>query len=436
MRTNLFFTILLSACTIPALSQTYSLDDCKRMALEHNRQIQSSRIETEIALQTRREAFTNYFPSISAAGTIFNANHNTIQADMAIPIPVMGMEMPFSLAMLKHGKAAGITAVQPIFAGGQIFNGNKLSAIGEEVSRFQLKLSEDEILETTEQYFWQLIALQEKLNTIATIEKQLDNIRNDVEIAVKAGISTHNDLLRVELQQQEVQSNRLKIENGMRINKLLLKQYTGIQDNNFDIFYNGFQEPESPALYFISPEEAVIRRTEYQLLNKNVEATKLQKRMTLGKNLPSVGVGAGYLYHDFTGRDNDFGMVFATVSVPISSWWGGSHAVKRDKLKLQQAENDRLQSIEMMQIEVQQCWHELQEAYEQILLSQKSIASATENLRLNENYFHAGTVSLSDLLDAQTLFQQSKDQYTDACSEYRTRLSRYFRITGRQNIGQ
>ena len=129
-------------------------------------------------------------------------------------------------------------------------------------------------------------------------------------------------------------------------------------------------------------------------------------------------------------------MVFATVSVPISSWWGGSHAVKRDKLKLQQAENDRLQSIEMMQIEVQQCWHELQEAYEQILLSQKSIASATENLRLNENYFHAGTVSLSDLLDAQTLFQQSKDQYTDACSEYRTRLSRYFRITGRQNIGQ
>lgn len=50
-----------------------------------------------------------------------------------------------------------------------------------------------------------------------------------------------------------------------------------------------------------------------------------------------MGVGAGYIYHDLMEKDTDFGMIFASVSVPISSWWGGSHAIKREKIKKQQS---------------------------------------------------------------------------------------------------
>ena len=167
------------------------------------------------------------------------------------------------------------------------------------------------------------------------------------------------------------------------------------------------------------------------MLDKNLEASKQQIRMTRGRNMPTVGVGAGYLYHDLTGEGNDFGMVFAGVSVPITNWWGGSHAVRREQLKQMQAENDRQQALEMMQVEITQCWNELREAYDQIGLAEKSIASATENLRLNGDYFKAGTVSLSDLLDAQTLLQQSRDQLTEAQADYQVKLSKYRLVTGR-----
>lgn len=428
MKSKFLLFAALALCTGgPSVSaQCYTLEECKNMALENNRKLMNSRLDADIARQTRREAFTNYFPAVSATGMAFNANR---------PMATLGMEVPvlgaLSAPMFKNGKAAGITAVQPVFAGGRIVNGNKLARLGEEVSRFQLKLTEDEVLTTTEEYFWRVVSLQEKLRTIAVVEQQLERIRSDVEVAVTAGVATRNDLLRVELQQQETRSNRLTVGNGIRIAKLLLRQYAGIPEASFDVRHDEFAAPQSPVRFYVDPAEAVTRRTEYRLLDKNVEAGKLQKRLTLGKNLPSVGVGAGYMYHDLTGRNTDFGMVFASVSIPISSWWGGSHALKRDKMKLQQAEIDRLEAVEMMEVEIARCWNELQEAYQQILLSVKSIDSATENLRLNGDCYRAGTAPLSDLLDAQTLLQQSRNQHTDACTAYQVKLSRYMQATGR-----
>ncbi len=426
MKNSLLFWGLLGL-TLNASAQPYTLEQCKSLALENNHQLQSRHLEADMALQTKREALTYFFPSIQATGLAFNANHPTVQMDFTLPV----LPTPIPLALAKHGLIGGVTATQPIFAGGQIYNSHKLARVGEEVSQAKTKLTEEEILQNVESYFWQIIALQEKLKTLDAVDTQLDQVQHDVEMAVQAGISTRNDLLRVELKRQETESSRLKVENGIRVTQLLLGQYIGRMGTTLDLVADHFTTPESPLSIYEEPSTAVTRRTEYQLLNKNVEAGKLRRRVTLGKQLPSVGVGAGYMYHDLTGTDNHFGVVFASVSVPISAWWGGSHAIKRDKLKVQQAEIERQQNLEMMEVEICQCWNELQEAYKQILLTQKSIDSSTENLRLNQAYFQAGTASLSDLLDAQTLMQQSQDQHTDACAQYRIKWAKYLQVTGR-----
>lgn len=413
--------------TLNASAQPYTLEACKNLALENNHQLQSRHLESDMAAQTKREALTHFFPTISATGMVFNANHPTVQMDFTLPV----LPTPIPMALAKHGLMGGVTAIQPVFAGGQIYNSNRLARINEDVSHFQTKLTEEEILQQVEEYFWQVISLQERLKTLDAVETQLKRIHQDVEVAVQAGVSTRNDLLRVELREQEIESQRLKVENGISTSKLLLGQYIGCMGRELELVDEGFTTPESPLSIYEEASTAVKRRTEYQLLNKNVEARKFQQRVTVGKNLPNVGVGAGYMYHDLTGQDNQFGVVFASVSLPISAWWGGSHAIKRDKLKVRQAEIERQQNREMMEVEIHQCWNELQEAYKQILLAQKSIDSSTENLRLNNEYFRAGTVSLSDVLDAQTLLQQSRDQHTEACSQYRIKRAQYLRVTGR-----
>ena len=72
-----------------------------------------------------------------------------------------------------------------------------------------------------------------------------------------------------------------------------------------------------------------------------------------------------------------------------------------------------------------------QEAYAQILLARQSVASATENLRENRSFYQAGTAPLTDLLDAETLYTESRNNLTSACAAYRMSLARYMRVTGR-----
>ena len=162
-----------------------------------------------------------------------------------------------------------------------------------------------------------------------------------------------------------------------------------------------------------------------------MRATDLQHKMEVGKNLPSVGVGAGYNYHNLLDNDHTFGMIFATVSVPISDWWGGSHAIKRKKIEHEKAQAQLADNSELLMIRMQKAYNDVEEARQQLNIAQRSIEQAEENLRLNRNFYQAGTTKMSDLLEAQLLYQQARDKQTDAVANYHNKLLEY-----RQAIGQ
>ena len=349
-------------------------------------------------------------------GAWFNADKGMAKMDIN----------PISISMMKNGMIGSLTAMQPVFAGGQIVNGNRLAKVGEDVSRLQLRLSENEVEKTTEQYYWLLISLQEKTKTIAAVDTMLADIEKDVKVAVKAGVALHNDLLQVQLRRNDVTSQRLKLENGISIVRLLLAQFCGLDDSAFDVHTDINSEPNVEFSMF-----NVQSSTEYQLLQKQVEATKLQKKMAIGQQLPSVAVGAGYNYHNLLDNDHTFAMVYATVSVPISDWWGGSHAIKRRKIEQQKAEEQLIDNAELLQIRMQNARNSVVEATEQLTIAQRSIQQAEENLRLYRNYYRAGTCTMSNLLEAQMLYQQALDKYTDAYADLQNKLLEY-----RQSIGQ
>ena len=335
------------------------------------------------------------------------------------------------LSMMDDGLLGGVTAIQPVFAGGQIVNGNKLADLALEVSRYQMRQSEDEVALTVERYYWQWISLHEKLRTIEIVESLVGSLYKDVEVAVGAGVTTRNDLLQVQLKKNGVASARLGVENCWPLSKMVLAQYIGIGEDDFEIDFTLPAEVPSPELYRVSHEEALPTTLSYKLLEKNVEAARLQQKLKVGQYLPTVGIGAGYMYHDLLDKDRPFGMVFATVAIPISDWWGGSHAIRKQKLQVKAAEYSRQNANELLLVQMRKLWNELEESYKQVKLSEESIATAEENVRLNTDYYKAGTVTLSDLLDAQSLLQQSRDQYTGDYTAYLIKRTEYLQATGR-----
>ena len=436
-------SLIALGCAMSASAQTYTLEQIKDSALRNNVAIHSAEYSVKAAQQQRKEAFTKYFPSVSGTGLWYNANKGMAQttinpselmspelgAALAQSLPqeaLAAMGNPISISMMKNGTIGSLMAVQPVFAGGQIVNGNKLAKVGEEVSRLQLQLSKNEVEKTAEQYFWQLVSLQEKMKTVEAVDTLLRDIYKDVDVAVRAGVAMRNDLLQVQLRQNDIQSQRLKLQNGISIVRLLLSQYCGLRDTSFCISFDTAAIPPSP----LGEWAGVSILPEYQLLHKQVEAASLQKKLTVGQNLPTVAVGAGYNYHNLLENNHSFAMVFATVNVPISDWWSGSHAIKRKKIEHQKAVEQLEDNAQLLKIRMQNAWNGVEESYQQLQLSAHSIEQASENLRLNRNYYRAGTSKMSDLLEAQLLYQQSLDKHTDAFAAYQNKILEYKQATG------
>lgn len=418
----LFLSVSYASLAPVYAQRVYTLDECVKEAFCNNVRMKNAANNVRIAEHGKREAFTKYFPSVSATGSTFIADKGLVQ---------MEMEPGRSMSMLKDGMAGGITVALPLFTGGQIINGNKLAKVNVEVNRLQQNLSENEVRLTTEQYFWRIVMLKEKLNTIGKLERQLARIEKDVENAVDAGLTTRNDLLQVQLRGNETKSGRMQVENTLSLMRSILAQYIGHPADSIDVDFTITDTlPDRPENLYREPQRSLVMTNEYHLLERQVEANRLQYKMAAGKNLPTIVLGGGYMYDNLMGKDHSFWMGFATVSVPLSGWWGGSHDMKRQKLQIRNAENQMADQSRMLVIRMQHAWNDLNDAYKQIQIARLSIEQAAENLRLNTDYYATGTCTMSDLLYAQTLYQQNCDKYVETYTQYEVKKREYLQATG------
>ena len=302
MKRNIILTLsLLMSLTLSA-QQQLTLEQVKACAPAHNINIRTADNAILQAREQKKEAYTNYFPQVSAVGIGFKTTTDALKADMKLSelLPSsLAAVLPSGLAatlpstlpmsMVDKGVIVGITAIQPIFAGGQIVNGNKLANVGVEVSEIQHHLSANTVELTAEQYYWQIVSLKEKRRTLDAVGEMLVKIEKDADLAVKAGVGMRNDLLQVQLKENDVESNKIKLDNALRLSRMVLAQYIGADDSvDVTTAVDPIVLPPLPMLK-VDHTAAVSSTPEYQLLQKNVEAAMLQRKMEHGKLLPTVG---------------------------------------------------------------------------------------------------------------------------------------------------
>ena len=263
-----------------------TLDECKERALKYNADIQTGKIDIEAARQTRKEAFTKYFPKISAGAATYKADDNLVKVDipdltqLGLPVPAM------EAGMLEEGNLVTVSAMQPVFAGGQIVNANKLAKTAMEASVLQLDVATDKVELETENYYWKIVSLKEAEKTVNVLDTLLQSLHKDVSLAVKAGVTTQNDLLTVQLKQNELQSTRLQVENGIRLSCMALSQYIGLPLDSADhIDVPEFAlEIKSPGNYLADHQTALSLLSTSKLLEKNVEDKGKQMIITIDSN--------------------------------------------------------------------------------------------------------------------------------------------------------
>lgn len=426
-----FLSLLIAAtATLGMAAQgttVLTLDDCRREAVAANAAVKIAKADAEAATAVRREAFTKYFPTVAASGTYFKSSKPVLRYD------VMNL---FTLEMIDNGTFATISAVQPLFAGGRIVNGNRLARVGEEAARIEQQGATDDVVLQVEEYYWNIVSLKAKKKTLQSVLTMTDTLVSHIGAAVDAGIVLPNDLLKVKLRNNEYRALMVDLDNGINLSLKQLAQYVGRDGQSIDIDNVEVpdQVPPYPRDLFVNPADALPLTTDYRLLQAAVKGADLKKSMVVGEYLPTVGVGAGLFYDNLLSQSHSFGAVFLNVSVPISSWWGGSYAIKKSNIEAQNARTRRDDLGQMLTLRMDNSWDNLTSAHRKMEIEHESIEQATENLRLNLNYYNAGVSTITDVLDAQTLYRQASDGFTEAYCNFCSARARYLDATARSSF--
>jgi outer membrane protein TolC len=447
MKKYVFAMSILIGANIAIAQKALTLEESKQLALQNNCAIKNGALEIEASRQTRKAAVTKYFPSISASGALFESQKNMMEISTHggnLPVydgkDLAGLStatqfayMPSStMGLMKSGTFGMITATQPIFTGGRIWNGNRLAGLGEDVSEYKNKLAQNEVLLKTEEQYWLVVSLSEKQKTIQTYEELLNRLLAQVKDAFASGIVSRNDLLKVKVKRSEVLLNKSKLENGKKLATMAFCQYIGIPYDSTLVLADTLSVADLPQSFYVDHAEALKNRSEYNLLQASVRAEELQSNMKLGEYLPQVAVGVSGIYMKLDdSKDRTLGMAFGTVSIPISGWWEASHSLSERNVKEEIAKNSLKDNSELLLLQMQKAWQDFSDAYKQVLLSEEAKAQTEENLKVNQDSYNNGMISVADLLEAQALQQQMNDQLIDAKAIYRSKQITYLQVTGR-----
>lgn len=464
----------LAAAVVPYSVQArniwrFNADSCRIRALTENAAVANAELEVMAAEQTKKAAFTKFFPNIQASVAAFRMNdylidvHSSEIRDGGISLDVnfagedisvyfdalverlgdifasfgidlraeldklmSGLSYDASLQLVRQGVMGTVAAMQPVYAGGRIVAGNKLAGIGVEAAKIQKSLTEKEVSRNAEQRYWLLVSLNEKMKTLDKAAQLLDALYNDVSAAYEASLVTKNDLLRVSLKRNELISSRSTLESGIALANMALCQYIGLPPEDVVVASDSLGSMTALPVLPPSPDSAdVTQRAEYRLLQFAADAEKYKKRMVVGEYLPQLAVGAGYTYSNLWGTSVNNAGVFVSLTVPITSWWEGSYNIRRQKIREQIALNNRNDYSGLLALQIRQTWNELSDLYRQVFIFEQTIEQAEENVRVSGNYYDAGMIPLSEYLEAQSLYQQSLDQYVDKCIEYKLKHLEY-----------
>lgn len=430
--------------------KTLTLEQSKSLALQNNKTLKNSSLEIAAAQEVKQNAYTNYFPKVNANVIGYAAIDPLIDFSMPggnlpvydgnpanLPAATQFAYFPgMELSTLQRTAIGVLNIAQPIYAGGKIKTGNKLADLHMDVKKKQLQLTVNEVLLKTEQQYWQLISIQEKQKTLDKYELLLRDVRKQVDDAFAAGLIIRNDVLKVQIKQSELEANKNKLANGRKLAAMQFCQTIGIPYDPILVLQDEIDVTRNPKEYYMDNQTAISSRNEYLLLEKSVDAAQLQTKMKRGEYLPTVAVGlAGYHFNMLEkGVDNiTNGLAYASISIPISDWWGGRHSIKEHRIKQKIAETTFEDTKDLLILQMEKVWTDVNEAYTQIGILQETAVQAEENLKVSQSGYDSGVVTLSDLLEAQALLTETSDKLIEAQTQYRLAVTTYLQVTGRDD---
>lgn len=419
--------------------QTLTLEECRQLAIQNNKDLKISGEKQKIAQQEKNAAFTKYFPQVSATGAYLWNQKDINLLDMGALTTAMGealgpiAQLPI-IGELKDGIndlqhldiqniwVGSVSLVQPVFMGGKIIHYNQIAQYAKQLAESMHDLQLQEIIYKTDETYWQVISLVNKKQLADAYVDLLRKTEQDITAMVAEGIATEAEGLSVKVKLNEAEMAQTKVNNGLALSRMLLAQLCGLSlDEPLTLADEKIQDfPSEPVITAADVNEAFLNRNELKSLDLATRMYKRKEQIVLADLLPNVAFMANYLVTNpnaMNGFKNDFAGMFnvgVMVKVPLSGWWEGSYKRNAARAETRIKSLEWQDAREKIELQVNQSVYQVNEAQKKLVASTRNMENAEENLRHANLGFEEGVIPALNLMEAQTAWVAARSNLIDA----------------------
>ena len=456
--------------------QVLSLDSCRRLALDNNKQLRVARLKQEVAANTHKAVATKFLPKVEALGgyeftsreiSILSGQQKTTLSNIGnivvgqmknnmTPImtefaqgaalssqqaaalgnvaPQIGASLAHSLNEVgqhvrnafntdtRHVFMGAVMVRQPIFMGGGLIAANRLAALGEQMAAENLEGQQQTMIYDVDRAYWAVVSLRQKQRLARQYLTLVEQLDSNVYKMIANGVATRADGLQVDVKVNEAEMTLTQVNNGESLARMCLCQLCGLP---IDSEVKLSDEDEIPtALSYVDDafnlETAWENRPELKMLRTMVGMSEQKTRMERAAFLPQVALTAGYLttnpnvYDGYERRFAGAWNVGVVMRIPVWNWMEGSYKVRASRATTAMAEIELSDIKEKVELQLNQSSYKLTEAVKRMKVAEKNVQRAEENLRCANVGFQEGVMQSTDVMAAQTAWLNARTQQIDA----------------------
>ena len=402
--------IIANAQAQPGNNYKLTLAEAIAFAKSQNKWVQAANIEENAAGEDRKDAFDAALPTISV--------NSSYQRFSDLTLFSQGLSHATSIPLPPTSNAAAL-GVDGLF---NIYSGGKLRALQkEQTSRLNLaKLnSRDESgnigLQTANQYL-DMVRLNDLHKFILDQLKRAQTRLNNINSLYKNQKVTKSDVLRAEVTLSNVELSLQQNENDIAIANQKLDVLINVPDSVriSPLDSAGMPKPQISSLLPLI-EAAGVSSYSVQKAAESIDVQRARLKGVQSNNMPSLSFYTAYglnypnyLVFPPVNQAYALGFVGLKAQYNISSLFHNKSKVAAGKLRVKELEVQKEAFTDDVRTAIRSYYIKYAEALNRISVNEHSVEQAEVNYRIvNTKYLNQLSL-LTDLLDADNLYQESR----------------------------
>ena len=420
--------LLMALFSSPSFAQQtaeLTLSESIAYAIENNPQTKNARLELLVAKTTQKEYTAPGLPQITGS---YNLDYNP-----KIPVVFLPNQPPFgdpnnpsdvipARFGVSYSSGLGVNLSQMIFDG-SFFVGLRAAKTLQELTRYDLGKAENDVIESVKKAYFGVLVNQERIRLAEANLARIDSLVKETTALYEAGFAEKIDVSRVQVQRNNTLTQYQRSRTAWEVSKDLLKLQMGMPQE-VDILI-------SESLVDLNPREELAslladegsNRVELDQINTQIEMTQLDLKNNTVQYMPSLDFnanfrrqGAGNTLNTVFSSDNWFSSSLLGVSmqIPIFDGFSKSARIQRNRVEINQLENQRFYLMESFKNEIFSAKANLQNDLSILEVQEENLTLAKEVYDIATIKYREGVGSNLEVVEADADLIQAEINYLGA----------------------